>query len=368
MYTQNMGRASALMHHGRSIRDSNDQTTLQEPVLPSQSNASVYPPCTAVQQFGDQMQRGEPPHEHPDPHSDKSIEAEVAGPPLPCKNNIQEDVSKQILRGSQPNEMGSPHITDSETAGIVEVGIPQNVSIPNHGTSRAPSEIPSRPQSRRSNCGNKITRPLTAQDLRPQGILEAAAERTIQSMKIKKPGNAPSNPTASEASVKPAVASGHQREATKARPKFFQEYKAFLDNAEQLLEFMEDYDLQSKKIEAQKTEIKKLRDTSDSAINQVRALEKEKADLTDKLKRFSEISSKYKKHMNDVIISQKYLKSQAQEIQKSTRDAVAKTRLAVENHATLVKIEEAVKKAKDILISQEILEKGKLILSCSIGC
>jgi len=369
MHAQKASRAIAPVHQSRSVQSLNEHTTSQETSHFSESNAIELQPGKTLQQFGDQLQRSEPPYECSGLLSYKSAQAELAEPIEPLENDNQNETSKQIVPDIQPTGLGPPHITNSLTAGVVEVVNPQNISVPDQGTSRAPSDVPSRPQSRRSNCGNKITRPLTAQDLRPQGVIESAVQRGKHSTKIKKSGNTPSNPIPSGASVSSAVqSSGQQRGNSAPRPKFFQEYKAFLANGQQILEIIEDYEHQSQKIEAQNTEIKRLRDASDSAIDQVRALESEKASLTEKLKKCVELGSKYRKHMNDVIVSQKYLKSQAQEIQKSTKDAIESMTFAVKNQATLSKIEKAVEKAKSIRISQEELERGIYLLSCQISC
>jgi chromosome segregation ATPase len=147
----------------------------------------------------------------------------------------------------------------------------------------------------------------------------------------------------------------------------FEDYKNFLSNGQEMLEIMKDYEQQSQLIEVQKTEIKKLQDTSNSAIKQVQELESEKAGLTDKLKKFAELSSKYKKHMNDVVKAQKYLKSQANEIQKSANEAIESTKQAAETRAAteaaLQKIEIVVNDAKSFRVPAESFALGEQIAS-----
>jgi hypothetical protein len=364
MPAQNVRRAGIPLHNSMSAWNSNEQTASQKSVYPFESTAIELQRGKPVQQSGDQLQRTEPLHKYSGHPSERSVQAELTEHPKSLENDDQEDIPEQHLANIQQNGLGSTHIPTSQAAGASEAINPQGISIPNHRPSRAPSEVPSRPQSRRSNCGIAITRPISAQDLRPQGVFEAASQRGIHSMKIKKSGNAPPNPFPSEASVKSAIVSGQQRQDSGSRPKFFQKYKAFLASGEQLLEIIEDYEQQSQLVVTQKTEIEKLRNVSDSAINQVRALETEKAGLTAKLKKFAELSSKYKKHINDVIMAQKYLKSQAQEIQKSTKEAIESTKIAAKTHATIQKFVTAVEDAKRIRVSEEKFAQGTSFLSC----
>jgi hypothetical protein len=363
MPAQNVRRAGIPLHNSMSAWNSNEQTASQKSVYPFESTAIELQRGKPVQQSGDQLQRTEPPHKYSGHPSERSVQAELTEHPKSLENDDQEDVPEQLSANIQQNGLGSTHIATSQAAGASEAINPQGISIPNHRPSRPPSEVPSRPQSRRSNCGIAITRPISAQDLRPQGVFEAASQRGIHSMKIKKSGNVPPNPFPSEVSVRSAIVSGQKRQDSGSRPEFFQNYKAFLASGEQLLEIIEDYEQQSQLVVTQKTEIEKLRNVNDSAINQVRALETEKAGLNDKLKKFAELSSKYKKHINDVVMAQKYLKSQAQEIQKSTKEAIESTKIAAKNYATIQKFVTAVEDAKRIRVSEEKFAQGTSFLS-----
>jgi hypothetical protein len=269
------------------------------------------------------------------------------------EGDVQETASKPPVNAAARNAQEQIHLASSQAGDVSEAGLRHGFSIPSRVPSRAHSEAPERPESRRSNCGKPITRPIPPQDLRPQEVGEIPPRLESRSTSFKKSSNGLSNPVFSEAFSKPAV-SGQHRQKSRHSPKFFEEYSRFLENGQEILEIMKDYEQQAQLVDAQQTEIEKLRDTSDSSIKQIKELEKEKADLSAKLRRFAEISSKYKKHMNEVVKAQKYLKIQANEIQKNTKEVanevVEKLKSTGEIHTATVtamqKIKTAVTDAK----------------------
>lgn len=336
------------------------------------ANTSRLPESTAnglqqgkiEQQYHEPLQVAESAHKYSDHSDEPRVPTEINEQLNHDKRDIWELASKLPIDEVLPNAQELTHISGSQAADTSEVGNHYSVSIANWVPSRAQSEAPSRPQSRRSNCGKPMTRPIPAQDLRPQGVFEPITQRGTRSSKVKKSSNAPNDPVHSEAPTK-AVASGQRQQKSRPSPKFFEDYKNFLANGQEMLEIMKDYEQQSQLIEVQKTEIKKLQDTSNSAIKQVQELESEKAGLTDKLKKFAELSSKYKKHMNDVVKAQKYLKSQANEIQKSANEAIESTKQAAETRAAteaaLQKIEIVVNDAKSFRVPAESFAHGEQI-------
>jgi hypothetical protein len=364
--TQSSRRASAPLYHTGSAGNKNEQMTSLQPAHVPESITSVFQPGNVVQQYSEQWPVIEATRSPSDKPDDASAQADAMEQHNPDKHDLQETTSKSLCNEIEPNVPEPTHLASSQAGDVSEAGHPRAISISSRVPSRAQSEVLERPQSRRSNCGKPITRPMPPQDLRPQGASETIPHRGSRSTKIKKSNSGSTNPIPSEASTKHA-ASGQHRQQSRPSPKFFEDYKNFLENGQKFLDTMKDYEQQSQLVEAQKAEIEKLRDTSDSSIKQIKALESEKADLTDKLKKFADISSKYKKHMNDVVKAQKYLKSQANEIQKNTKEAVESMKKEGETHtathtatkAALQKIEIAITDAKSIRAPAEKFALGE---------
>jgi hypothetical protein len=285
---------------------------------------------------------------HPDNPGEITANTDVMVQQNLHNNNLQEEVSKGAFNETEQDAQDPTHFPGSQAAVLSgSIGNRYSFSMRSRVPSRAPSEAPSRPHSRRSNCGKPITRPITAQDLRPQGVLESIAQRPTHSMEVMKSSDAPNNPIASEASAQPTV---FVRERTQG---FFDDYKKFLATGQEYLEVLQDYERQSQLLESQKVQIQKLRGTSESSVKQIQALESDKVDLTEKLKKFTELSSKYKKHMNDVVKAQKYLKLQASEIKQTAKEAI-EARDARE--ADLQKLERAIEDARNLQPAEKFAE------------
>ena len=351
--TQPNKMGSAPFHHISPALNTHDQMTAIKPVHAIESTASLLPLHNVGQQQSDPSRDNEATHSR----LDRSMEAVVQDYVMKDHNShegdVQETASKPPVNAAARNAQEQIHLASSQAGDVSEAGLRHGFSIPSRVPSRAHSEAPERPESRRSNCGKPITRPIPPQDLRPQEVGEIPPRLESRSTSFKKSSNGLSNPVFSEAFSKPAV-SGQHRQKSRHSPKFFEEYSRFLENGQEILEIMKDYEQQTQLVDAQQTEIEKLRDTSDSSIKQIKELEKEKADLSAKLRRFAEISSKYKKHMNEVVKAQKYLKIQANEIQKNTKEVanevVEKLKSTGEIHTATVtamqKIKTAVTDAK----------------------
>ena len=359
---QSAWRASASLHHKDPVWSPSEQMTSHTAFHLSGSATNKLQSGKIVHQYNERLGVTGTIYSRSDHTDELTVPEETVEQSELGNLGLQEDASKLDSEKIQLIAQELTHVASSQAEDASEDSTHYGVSIPNRGPSRAHSEVPSRPQSRRSNCGKQMTRPIPTQELHPQGVLESVAQRGTCSSKIKKSSNAPNNLIPSEASDKTAM-SGHGRPKSRPSPKLFEEYKKFLENGEEILEAVKFYEQQSKLVEVQKTEIEKLRDTSDSAIMQVQVLEKEKTELTDKLKKFSELSSKYKKHMNDVVKAQKYLKSQATEIQTRTQAAIESTKIAAEAHAAqsvaLKQVEKVTKNAKDLRIPAEKSDKGQ---------
>jgi hypothetical protein len=326
------------------------------PVLISEPTTNKLQQGQVIPEYHESLQVIEPAHNHSDHPDGPSVPQETNEQFDYDNNDLHELAPKSLIKEILPNAQELTQISSSE------IGNNYGISVADRVSSRAQSEVPSRPQSQHSTCGKPMMRPIPTQDLHPQTVFESISQRGIHSSKVKKSGNAPHHPASAEVSTKAAISRQiHLR--PRPSPNFFEDYKNFLANGQKMLEIMKDYEEQSQVVEAQKTEIEKLRDTSDFAINKVQALEIEKAALTGKLKKFTELSSKYKKHMNDVVKAQKYLKSQANEIQGRANKAIESAKQATETRAAteaaLQKIETALKDAKSFRVPAENFACGE---------
>jgi hypothetical protein len=354
---QSIRSACVPLSHRNPAWNVNEQDISSECIYPPDSGPKQSYPSQALQLqqhskplvYTDAGQSNSKGSREPIAHED------IMAPQDPYNVDLQEEVSKGSF-----NEIEQDSLERTDHAGF-QVASPSEVEnrfflpIPSRVPSRAPSEAPSRPQSRRSNYGKPLTRPVPLQDLRPQGVLESLGQQRPNSAKFKKSSNATNDPVTSEVLTQPA---GTRQDRQKARPSpgFFNDYKKFLANGQEYLEAMQDYERQSQLVESQKAEIEKLRDISDFSVKQIQALESEKGDLTEKLKKFTELSSKYKKHMNEVVKAQKYLKIQASEIQKKAAEAIEARNV---KETVLQKLESAIMDAKSLRVPAEKFAYGK---------
>ncbi|KAK2627975.1 hypothetical protein QTJ16_002621 [Diplocarpon rosae] len=132
-------------------------------------------------------------------------------------------------------------------------------------------------------------------------------------------------------------------------------YQMFLKTGEQYAKAIDGFEQQKILIESQQLDILKLQHVNDSRRQQVEALEAEKATLTQSIQKYADMSSKYKRHMNDVVKSQKYLKAQAAEIKRSA--SAAQLAVMTKNEAILLEIKTAIQEAKDQGLTVETLSK-----------
>jgi hypothetical protein len=355
---QSHSKAIVLIQNATSAWNTNEQIASLKCVHLPEFVTTELQGGNDLQQYSQSVHAKNATHGYPDSPSALSIQADIVEEhDLPI--NALEEPSNPSFHEIESNGQKPTHPGSSQLADGNEVGIRHGLSMVDRAPSRAQSEVPSRPQSRRSNCGKPLTRPIPTQDLYPQGVPEVVTQRESHSSKIKKSRSAQINPNLSVASMK-AVAS--RQELSKLRPssEFFEQYQRFVQHGETMMEIARNFEQQNQLVDVQKAEIEKLRDTSTSALDQVQALKKEKAGLMEKLKKFAELSSKYKQHMNEVAKAQKYLKSQASEIKKTylktTEEATENMKAAMETRTAtegvLKKIQDAVADAKSFQVEE----------------
>jgi len=85
---------------------------------------------------------------------------------------------------------------------------------------------------------------------------------------------------------------------------------------------LRDHNSRMELVESQQQEIKKLNDLGEERKKRIEALEVEKKDLSQKLKKYGTFHAQYKDHMNKVVISQRLLLDEAKEMQQISAKAI----------------------------------------------
>jgi hypothetical protein len=187
--------------------------------------------------------------------------------------------------------------------------------VPPRVPSRTESEAHSRPQSRRSNHGISMTRPFSSHDLHPPGASSPAALHLNHATKVKKSGRAQNQVLSIAPSSSPVSKGKRQPEERSGSSRRFRDILNTLSEYDNMIQNFEQQKLQ---MDLQRKEIIKLKDSQE----RIEALEKEKESLTKKVKKLEELSSKYKKHMNEVVTAQKFLKTEATNIMETSTKAL----------------------------------------------
>lgn len=221
-----------------------------------------------------------------------------------------------------------------------------------------PSQPNSRPQSALSNTAKVRARPLVLDDLLPQGVAEAAVLSTIHPMKIQKSSGGMSrgvklHPQANTHQQDPlATVSG---------------LRSYLQNLPGIEQALKEYVDQKAVLESQQAEIEKLNLSNKESKEQIQLLQDEKVALAAKVKRFTEISARYKAHMNDVVQAQKHLMDERKKIKTESAEVREQSKAALKAHADRQNHENTLRqliiKTRDIRPPAEKLEECKE-LSC----
>jgi hypothetical protein len=228
--------------------------------------------------------------------------------------------------------------------------------VPSRVPSRTQSEAHSRPQSRRSNHGKSMTRPFSSHDLHPPAASEFAALHSNHATKVKKSGRAQNQ-------VFPIAQSSSPVSTDKRQPA---EHSGLSRRFHDLLNTLSEYDnmirnfeQQKQQIEFQRNEIIKLKDSDTSSQKRIETLEKEKESLTQKVKKLEELSSKYRKHMNEVVQTQKFLKTEATKIMEASAQAVEVYAGRAEGEAVTQRLRCAIEDSKGLRVAVEKSASGK---------
>lgn len=87
-------------------------------------------------------------------------------------------------------------------------------------------------------------------------------------------------------------------------------------------DMLRDHKSRMELVESQQQEIRKLNDLGEDNKKKIDALEVEKKELSQKLKKYGTFHAQYKDHMNKVILSQRLLVDEAKEMQKISAQAI----------------------------------------------
>jgi seryl-tRNA synthetase len=160
-----------------------------------------------------------------------------------------------------------------------------------------------------------MTRPFSSHDLHPSGASEPAALHSNHATKVKKSGRAQNEVFSIAQSSSPVSTGKRQPEERSGSSRRFHDILNTLSEYDSIIQNFEE---QKQEIEHQRNEIIKLKNSQE----RIETLEKEKESLTKKVKKLEELSSKYKKHMNDVVTAQKFLKTEATKIMETSTQAL----------------------------------------------
>jgi hypothetical protein len=234
--------------------------------------------------------------------------------------------------------------------------------VPPRVPSRTQSEAHSRPQSRRSNHGKSMTRPFSSHDLHPPGAFEFAALHSNHATKVKKSGRAQNQVFPIALSSSPVSTDKCQPEERSGLSRRFYDLLNTLSEYDNMIR---NFEQQKQQIESQRNEIIKLKDSDISSQKRIETLRKEKESLTQKVKKFEELGSKYRKHMNEVVTTQKFLKTEATKIMETSTQVLelyasnGVCAVHAEGEAVAQKLKCAIEDSKGLRVAVEKSASGK---------
>ena len=127
-----------------------------------------------------------------------------------------------------------------------------------------------------------MTRPLSANELRTQGVFESSALQSKHQMKVKKSKG-------SHGHVDHGIVSNLELSEQLHPTGVASFFRSFVQNAVTFEEIMKNYELHKGLLESQHLEIERLNSSTDQLKSQIQRLEEEKIALNAKLKKMTEI-------------------------------------------------------------------------------
>ncbi|KAG4444454.1 hypothetical protein IFR05_000045 [Cadophora sp. M221] len=203
--------------------------------------------------------------------------------------------------------------------------------------SRTQSEA--RPESRCSNQSRVMVRPVRPHDLISRA--PSASPRHFAASKVTKPAGDPKESIVSTAT---------RATAPKDKKKLMMSLMEYLTMGQNVLSACEE---QQSLVDTQKDNIRELQHSSNIYKVQARALEAENAFLAQSAKKYDDVTLKYKNHMKEVVVAQKWLIAEAAKIQKGSCEILK----AHKDELVLEKIQNAIQEAKDLKVEAEEFQK-----------
>jgi hypothetical protein len=280
----------------------------------------------------------------PEHHIENGGERDQCSPPP--RQGLNPDHRDQVEEAVSPGFVHGSHIGTAIPGNPVDIG-----SDPYF---QPPSEPQSRPQSALSNTARTRSRPLVTDGHQTTGVSEAGALNNKHPMKVQKSSRDSSRNTRSM-NLHSQVDTNYQNPlgAISSLRAFFH----FLPGVEEALK---GFEVQQSVLESQQAEINKLSRTTQESKKQIQSLLQEKMTLTAKIKKFTEISAKYKAHMNDVVLAQKHLMNESKEFKiesaKIREEAKAALKARADREIIENRIKILIRGVKDMRPSTEKLE------------
>jgi hypothetical protein len=265
----------------------------------------------------------------------------------------------QMLSSQQQGPVEPPSPDDIPALCLVDAGGFQPSNPPLLAESQVaiqpdsrPSSSQSRPQSSRSHLVIQGTEIFPTQSSRLQQPFEHAILQFNNNTKVKKSKSGQS----------------HKKEAQRCTSSFIrqprplskvaQAQQNLLKHNQEVEDILGECQSQKEIIELQQSELENLKSSSVESSKRIQSLEMEKETLKVKVKKFEQLTVKYKDHMNEVIVSQKKLLRDSQRIQKVETDIKISQEAYITREAHIKKLEHLLQEAKEFRAPAEKLFAG----------
>ena len=222
-----------------------------------------------------------------------------------------------------------------------------------------PSQPQSRPQSAMSNTSKMRSRPLTAEDLRPEGVSEPAILSAKHSTKVQKSLTGPAPITWAIKSPQMLIIDQHTPLTDVHGIRDFTQHLSGIQQA------LQDFEDQKAILETRQKDIDRLNISNAESSKEIQRLEKDNVALSAKIKKLVELSARYKAHMNDVVQAQKHLMQEHKNIQTESfqirKESKAALQALAEREKHEMRLRSLLSCAKEKLHSVEKMQERKSI-------
>lgn len=276
------------------------------------------------------------------------------------QQNRAEELQKNVqVSNSQERDSTDPNISEAMAIGGVATDCSQSDNLLPTSESQVPVKPATRPsssQSQQQSHGSNSLMLLSNDVSDTFGHLQQASE----------PGLLQYN---NDARVKKSkIINNHRREIhrysspptqhTRFLSKVAQAQQSLIQHNQEVEDILDDCQRQKEIIQSQQSELEKLKTLEVEKTGKIQALELEKKAQKAKIKKFEQLSSKYKDHMNEVVMSQKQLLRESQRIRKVETDAKVFQEAYITREAHIKKLECLLDEVKEFRAPAEKLLAG----------